>query len=929
MKLLVHLSVFYLMLLLLASPSLAQELIFAEDFENGTASQSWSPAPGKPNGVVEIFPTTSLQGEYAARLGKSKDDEEFTLNRLDLKVDLSNYRQVMMRLMVYHNHEDPHEQDGIFLSDDGGETFEKVYDFNFEQWPQQAGYLPPINLSRLAETHRIRLDTNTVIRFQQYDDDDFSGGADFSDGLYIDAITLTENNIPYAQLPFEEDFSADTLQAPWILGDPMLSDSSGHITPSGLVEISDEGGENGHVLKMGSRCDDCPATNALDLPLKLQGHDQVRLSFDILDNKDETHAADGIFFSDDGGKSFKKVFAFDFDNWHDDFFGSISALNVNRMAAEHGIQLNDQFVIRFQQHGDDDFDGTRLSSDGMMLDNIKVYNAKPVYASLPLEEDFESQQLDDHWQIGDPRSSEYHGEISNNGNIDIVSSPEDDSNHVVQLGNQRDKSYTTNALDLYLKLAAHPGALLSFRYYDHFDETHKEDGIFFSNDGGKSFKKVFSFDSDTYTDKQMGEFRALSIRRLAEQRNITLNDQFVIRFQQYDDDDFKGTRTISDGYYLDDIKVFEAQPEYATVPFKEEFSQDSLGKYWAFNDLGHTASDNHIRPGGMVAVAENAGFEESTGLIMGRNSDGHQTTNAIDLHLKLGGVYNLQLEFDMLNLQNDASEENGIWFSKDGGNSFSKIWHPAQAISSYKRYSLNLDSLVKEAGVSYSDQSVLRFQQSDSEKLNIENGDKRGLFLDNITIASALPLPVVSWPQNGNLPDCSEYEFTWTTSSRAEEYHLQIYTHVSGAEEIIIDTVVQDKSYKMQKLPVDSSLFCRVKMKNGYLQSSWSQPLVFHTYETFSVDLQIRGTVEEENSILLQASEVPDVEYQWFRDGEPVDEQETHLFSAKKPGKYHVYIHNQDCGIASPSVVLRKEAFDVITTDEKDTASGSDNRGGK
>ncbi|MFW5726625.1 MAG: hypothetical protein ACOCW4_02055, partial [bacterium] len=202
MKLLVHLSVFYLMLLLLASPSLAQELIFAEDFENGTASQSWSPAPGKPNGVVEIFPTTSLQGEYAARLGKSKDDEEFTLNRLDLKVDLSNYRQVMMRLMVYHNHEDPNEQDGIFLSDDGGETFEKVYDFNFEQWPQQAGYLPPIDLSRLAETHRIRLDTNTVIRFQQYDDDDFSGGADFSDGLYIDAITLTENNIPYAQLPF-------------------------------------------------------------------------------------------------------------------------------------------------------------------------------------------------------------------------------------------------------------------------------------------------------------------------------------------------------------------------------------------------------------------------------------------------------------------------------------------------------------------------------------------------------------------------------------------------------------------------------------------------------------------------------------------------------------------------------------------------------
>ncbi len=106
-------------------------IIFRDDFEAGAFRSEWLLHPARQNGVVEVFSGSMLQGQYAARLGKSADGD-YTLNKLDLKLDLSAYADAELRVSLSHQHDDPHVQDGIYLSDNGRD-FVKVFGFAFER----------------------------------------------------------------------------------------------------------------------------------------------------------------------------------------------------------------------------------------------------------------------------------------------------------------------------------------------------------------------------------------------------------------------------------------------------------------------------------------------------------------------------------------------------------------------------------------------------------------------------------------------------------------------------------------------------------------------------------------------------------------------------------------------------------------------------
>ena len=891
---------------------LAQQVLFTDDFETGRFRQEWKFDVGQPNGTVEVTPTQSLEGEYAARMGKSSDDKH-TLNRLDLPLDLSMPKQLLLSLMVSHNYEDTHVQDGIFLSTDGGASFVKIYDFVFENWNgRNAGYLTPINISALAMKNGMRLSQQSVIRFQQYGKDDFNGGAGFSDGIYLDEVTLTAIDFPHAGLPFSEDFSADSLQAPMIVGDPTLSDSSGVLSNASVLDIVPfkEDSTRGNVLRMGSKYDKIPATNALDIFLNLAGEENVKLSFDFYDNSDEHTPADGIFFSDNGGSSFKKVMNFDTDNWADNVFGTMPLLNVDRLAALHGMQLNERFVIRIQQQCSNDFEGSRLSSDGIMIDNIHVFSQQPVYAQLPFSENFDSSQLADYWQTVAPYYPNMSTNVSPHSSVEPTKL--DDGRTVVRLGNTVDRSYSTNALDLYLQLAGHPDAELSFTFIDNYDETHEQDGIFFSNDGGSSFKKVFDFDGDEWTDKTEGSFKSLSIRKLAETQQISLNNTFVIRFQQHDDDDFVGTRTISDGIYLDDIQVRSPQPEYLSVPFYDDFESDSLKAGWGFGNPMLTTDVKNLKPTGVVTVVETAGYEESKALAMGRNSDGRATTNAIDLHLALASEQDLELKFWMHNNYNELEKEDGIWLSLDGGRTFKKAWSYPSALGAKKFCRVNLDSLTQAVGLRYTDQFVIRFQQSDDRSFNGRGTMKGGLYFDNMVITHTLTTPLVSWPPDSSvLVNCREYPLKWQQVDYSKSYRAQLFVMDGEKELIVRDTALTANHINFTKLAEDSTYFCRVQAQGDFAEGSWSNPVMFRTYRMFEASLQISGVKEEENTVVLQASKLPAHEYQWYRNGEKLEATDTPQLSVQEPGNYSVFITNDSCGEMSPSLEVNAKVLGI------------------
>lgn len=743
-------KVFSLLLLLsvfLQSTNYAQKVIFYDDFEQDSILPNWHTYTSTTSGRVEVCTTTVMEGNRAIRLGSSTDNT-YNLNQLDLTLDLSGKEEVFLDFLIYNNYEEAHEQDGIFFSDDGAH-FIKVVDFDFDSWtPRIKGKMPSINLSRLAYAHRLMLSENFTIRFQQYDQHDFIGSENFCSGIYLDNIKVVSQPPSYASLPFRENFEDETWNTALTIGNAMMADSKAEVNLTGIVEVIHYDSIQGNVLSMGNIMDKQYHTNALDLHLNLAGQSNAMLSFMMYDHQDETHEQDGIFFSDDGGLRFTKVYDFDPESWPDKIFGKLPPLHIDQLARQHNLQLTEKFVIRFQQYDDDDFLGSHFLSDGIMLDDIVVQAIPPVYAALPFEENFEGDSLAQSWRWGDPQSSDITGEITPNGVVEVVSF-DDDCGKVIRLGNLIDNTYSTNALDFYIDLAGQHQAELSFWIYDHYDETHEQDGIFFSNNGGKSFTKVFDFDGDRWSDQYFGKVYALPIKRLAAAKGISLTSQFVIRFQQYGNSDFEGTRTMCDGIYLDNIIIKNPEVQYSAIPLVENF-ENNLSHCWKISNAFLTTSDRPATPDGHVGVVDSLSHSGQYALAMGKLHEGIPVVNALDLHLQLARQKDVQLSFWLYNNLDELDAEDGIWFSQDGGITFIKGYEYEFKLNSnekYVSYSLNLDSLISSLGLRYTDQFMIRFQQSSKHALSGESYLKGGIFLDDIIITNdSLPASVSSDP---------------------------------------------------------------------------------------------------------------------------------------------------------------------------------------
>ncbi len=720
-------------ILLLPKHIAAQQVFFSDNFESGQLGSEWKKEAGTEYGLIEVSPTQLLEGEYAVRMGK-RTDGKMNLNRLDLTLDLSQHQHIFLEFSMYANLEQTHAEDGIFLSVDGHD-FVKIVDFNFDLWPSRTrGSLPACNLSELARIHHLTLSENSVIRFQQYDANDFVGGPGFSSGIYLDEVKLSSRPPYYASLPFYEDFENRQLSKAMLVGHASLTDPNAQVSISGVAEIVPFDTTQGHVFRLGSRQDKCYHTNVLDLYLNLAGQEEVTLSLMIYDNQDETHEQDGIYFSNDGGRHFTKVYDFDPDQWKDQIFGQLPPINVSYLAEKYGLTLTEQCIIRFQQFDDDDFSGSRFSSDGLLIDNIRVQSAKKVFAMLPFTEDFEQETLASCWQWGHPALSDISGNVTPHGVVEVVSSP-DRAGKSVRLGSMTDKTYTTNALDLYLNLAGQDRAELSFWIYDHYDETHAQDGLFFSADGGKQFVKVLDFDGDQWADEYFGKLVSLNIKALAAAKGLPLTSRFAIRFQQHDDDDFTGNRMSSDGIYLDNIEIKVPVIEYASIPFAEDFETRELGASWKINPAFSTAAAAHIKPEGYIGFADTLSHTGQQSLALGKLVDGTASTNALDLHLQLEHQQKLTLGFWLYDNYERKDTTDGIWLSQDGGKTFKKAadFH-YNTIDTFQYYSLDLDHLISTLGMEYTNQFVIRFQQSGERKLTGIGNLKEGFFIDDITV---------------------------------------------------------------------------------------------------------------------------------------------------------------------------------------------------
>jgi hypothetical protein len=167
--------------------------------------------------------------------------------------------------------------------------------------------------------------------------------------------TFVEMGLPYATLPYNTGFESGSLDQYWTI---QTSDPEGRIRVSSA--FSPYSGDF-HML-MDVRVKNVYSTNEAWLHLDLSGETQVDLTFWWMEFSDEDHTEDGVFFSDNGGASFVKVYS---------LTGGVGYsqinLDVDQLASANGLSLSSTFIVKYQQRDND-----KLKKDGFAFDDISV-----------------------------------------------------------------------------------------------------------------------------------------------------------------------------------------------------------------------------------------------------------------------------------------------------------------------------------------------------------------------------------------------------------------------------------------------------------------------------------------------------------------------------------------------------------------------------
>ena len=386
-----------------ADPIQYATLPFAEDFEDGLGS-SWKAryaeldeAGNATNGTtpanrIFVDENDGVDGSNALGIGRRYDGENANVAAIDLHLNLSTYLDNELEFSFWFKHyfDETQVEDAIYLSDNGGATFERVIALTPEAWPAYTyGSFPVFDLDSLIRKAGLSFSSNFVIRFQQSGTADFVGGSGRvfpGDGLYLDDILVkVADPIQYATLPFAEDFE-DGLGSSWKARYAELDEAgnaTNGTTPAVLITIFSEDRLNRTAsLGLGKRYNEGgESISAVDLYLNLANavDNTLDLSLDLRDYFDERDPEDGLFFSADAGKTFQRIYNFDADNTPNNQYVTIE-LNLQELLAAEGITPTATSVLRFQQKGTGSFASNR---DGLIFDNISITSgnlAAPVLA---------------------------------------------------------------------------------------------------------------------------------------------------------------------------------------------------------------------------------------------------------------------------------------------------------------------------------------------------------------------------------------------------------------------------------------------------------------------------------------------------------------------------------------------------------------------
>lgn len=493
-------------------PSSYAALPYSTGFESGALDQYWSTRTSAPEGRVQVTSSFAPRGAQHLTMDVSANNN-FSTNEAWLQLNLAGETQVQLRFYWKEFTDENNAEDGVFLSDDGGATFTKVYDLvNGPATYSQVS----LDLAQLASANGLSLTSTFVVKFQQRDNYTIA-----TDGFAFDDVEVTRasSTVPHASLPYATDFETGALDSFWSLS---TSD------PVGRVQVTSANGpRGGQHLTMDVSTNGTFSTNEASLRLDLSTESEVVLRLWWKEFSDENHPEDGIFFSDDGGSTFVKVY---------DLVGGTATyqeivLDLDQLASANGLSLTSTFVVRLQQR-----DNYGISTDGFGFDDVSVVPGQTAGVTTIYSTDFDNG-LDSNWTTA---TSETVGRVRTTSDF----TPR--SGQHLTMDVTTNNNFSTNEAALSVDLSGLSQATLSFWWKEFSDEDHPEDGVFISDDGGVSYAKVYDLVGGTATYQEI----VLDLDQLASANALSLNSTFVIKLQHRDN-----YQISTDGFAFDDLTV--------------------------------------------------------------------------------------------------------------------------------------------------------------------------------------------------------------------------------------------------------------------------------------------------------------------------------------------------------------------------------------
>ena len=230
-----------------------QKIPYSTGFENGLEN-NWTFAPvinGTSNAPVIDGVNTPYSGSKQLVLASS--NTTFQDSYFDMNLNLSEENNVIMEFWFKDFGDVFHNQDGVWLSDDGGITFVKGFDIDPTKYTDKSWQKIKLDIGILAKSKGLSLSKTFVVRIHQYDNatvptkgfaiDDIS----FSRGLT--AIDIEDALLLYCEKPGYTNYQTTNYGNVPVIEDMEWTNSNAIFKKRSLINFNLKNIEPGSVIE--------------------------------------------------------------------------------------------------------------------------------------------------------------------------------------------------------------------------------------------------------------------------------------------------------------------------------------------------------------------------------------------------------------------------------------------------------------------------------------------------------------------------------------------------------------------------------------------------------------------------------------------------------------------------------------------------------